>query len=156
MNQSPIGLDAAKSTELAASLNQLLANYQVFYMNVRGFHWNVAGEQFFTLHVKFEEEYNDLLEKVDTIAERILTLGARPSHAFSQYLANSDIKEAVDVSDGKECVKLVLAGYQQLINQQRKVLELANAAEDEGTAAMLSEYITSQEKLIWMYNAYLK
>lgn len=155
MNKSPIGLNAEKSNELAASLNKLLANYQIFYMNVRGFHWNVKGDSFFTLHPKFEEEYSDLLEKVDAIAERILTLGASPWHAFSQYLANSDIAEVTNITDGKECVKQLLAGYGQIIHQQRQVLELANAAEDEGTAALLSEYITSQEKLIWMYNAYL-
>jgi starvation-inducible DNA-binding protein len=68
-----IGLDPNKSAELATKLNTLLANYQVFYMNTRGFHWNIKGEKFFELHVKFEELYNDLILKIDEIAERVLT-----------------------------------------------------------------------------------
>lgn len=70
-----IGLDQQKAKELSTELNSLLANYQIFYMNTRGYHWNIKGEKFFELHVKFEEIYNDLLLKVDEIAERVLTLG---------------------------------------------------------------------------------
>ena len=87
-----IGLDEKKSAKLGDKLNELLANYQIFYMNVRGFHWNIKGEQFFELHVKFEETYNDLLLKVDEIAERILTLGQRPMHAYSTYIKASDTR----------------------------------------------------------------
>ncbi|RNC77716.1 DNA starvation/stationary phase protection protein, partial [Piscirickettsiaceae bacterium NZ-RLO2] len=80
-----IGLNQEKTAEISKELNKLLATYQVFYMNVRGFHWNIKGQQFFELHTKFEEIYNDLLTKVDEIAERILTLGEQPLHAYSQY-----------------------------------------------------------------------
>lgn len=65
-----IGLDKEKSKELVNHLNDLLANYQIFYQNLRGFHWNVKGSNFFELHAKFEEYYNDAIEKVDEIAER--------------------------------------------------------------------------------------
>ena len=73
-----IGLDKAKSAELSNQLNDLLANYSVFYQNTRGFHWNIKGDKFFELHVKFEELYTDAQEKVDLIAERILTLQGMP------------------------------------------------------------------------------
>jgi len=75
MAKNIIGLDEQQAQQLADSLNELLANYQVFYMNVRGYHWNIKGDKFFELHVKFEELYDDLLMKVDEVAERILTLG---------------------------------------------------------------------------------
>ena len=75
-----IGLDIDKSAELAALLNDLLANYSIFYQNTRGYHWNIRGNKFFELHVKFEELYNDLFVKIDDVAERILTLGHVPRH----------------------------------------------------------------------------
>lgn len=155
MKTSPIGLNIEQSNELAHKLNQLLANYQIFYMNVRGFHWNVTGDHFFVLHAKFEELYTDLLEKVDAIAERILTLGGKPDHDFSTYIQNSDILEIIDVSDGAQCVLHTVTGYKALIEQQRVLLDLADDANDEGTLSLMSEYITEQEKLIWMMNAYL-
>ena len=70
-----IGLDQEKAENLAKKLNTLLSNYSIFYQNTRGFHWNIQGDKFFELHLKFEEIYNDLLLKIDEIAERILTLG---------------------------------------------------------------------------------
>lgn len=155
MQTNRIGLDTEKSKQLAEKLNKLLANYQIFYMNVRGYHWNVRGPQFFELHVKFEEQYNDLLLKVDEIAERVLTLSHRPLHSFSDYLKNSEIKEAVNVTDGKTCVEGLLEGYKLLISMQREVMELAQEANDEGTATLMSDYITQQEKTVWMFSAWM-
>lgn len=155
-NQTRIGLDSSRSKQLAEQLNTLLANYQVFYINARGFHWNITGEKFFELHAKFEELYNDLLLKVDEIAERILTLGHTPLHTFSDYINTSTIKEAKNISDGKKAMQNVLNSFTNLISLQREVLELAGEAGDEGTNALMSDYIREQEKLVWMYSAYLK
>ncbi|HKM15828.1 MAG TPA: Dps family protein [Marinospirillum sp.] len=155
MNTNRIGLDIAKSQLLAEKLNTLLANYQIFYMNVRGYHWNIQGRQFFELHVKFEEQYNDLILKVDELAERILTLGHRPLHAFSDYIAQSSIKEHKQATDGKVCVEGLLVGYKQIIEMQRELLSVASEAGDEGTTALMSDYIGQQEKTVWMLSAYL-
>ncbi|SFC20642.1 starvation-inducible DNA-binding protein [Marinospirillum celere] len=155
MSTNRIGLDTAKATQLSEKLNQLLANYQIFYMNVRGYHWNIQGPEFFELHAKFEEQYNDLLLKVDELAERILTLGHRPMHAFSDYIENSEIKEHKQAHEGKVCVEGLLSGYKQLIQMQRDVMELAGQADDEGTASLMSDYISEQEKTVWMLSAYL-
>lgn len=81
-----IGLEPKETKTLAEKLNNLLANYQVFYRNARGFHWNITGEKFFELHAKFEELYNNLLVKVGEVAERILALGQAPLHTFSEYI----------------------------------------------------------------------
>lgn len=153
---SRIGLDSSKSKELAVQLNTLLANYQVFYINARGFHWNITGDKFFELHAKFEELYNDLLLKVDEIAERILTLGHTPLHTFSDYVETSTIKEAKNISSGKEAMQNVLDSFTNLITLQRQVLELAGETGDEGTNALMSDYIRQQEKMVWMYSSYLK
>lgn len=156
MSKSKIGLDTTKSKELAQKLNDLLANYSVFYQNVRGFHWNVQGSDFFELHVKFEELYNDLFIKIDEIAERILTLGFEPEHKFSNYAKVSKIKEAEKVNDGKNDVEQILSSFKILIKKQRSILALSGDLDDEGTNALMSDYIREQEKLVWMYSAYLK
>lgn len=151
-----IGLDTAKSKQLAEKLNLLLANYQVFYINARGFHWNIKGEKFFELHAKFEELYNDLLLKVDEVAERILTLGHTPLHSFSAYMKVATVKEVVNVSNGKDTVQSVVESFQTLLGVERELSRLAQEAGDEGTNALMSDYIRQQEKLVWMYSAYLK
>lgn len=92
-NNTQIGLDRKQSEALAIELNTLLANYQLYYQNTRGLHWNIKGKHFFELHVKFEEIYTDAQEKVDLIAERVLTLGFTPMHTFSDYLKHATIKE---------------------------------------------------------------
>lgn len=149
-----IGLNSAKSKELANQLNELLADYMVFYQNTRGLHWNIKGEKFFELHLKYEELYTNLLLKVDEIAERILTLGATPLHTFDDYKSVAKIKIVKNVSDGKEGVKATLKAFETVIVKQRALLNLSADAGDEGTNALMSDYIREQEKLVWMYSAY--
>ncbi len=150
-----IGLNNKESEKLAKELNELLANYSVFYQNVRGYHWNVKGEKFFELHTKFEELYNDLFVKIDDIAERILTLGYTPEYRFSKYLKIAQIKESKKTCDGIKNVKEILEAFQVLIKLQRKILDISGDIGDEGTNALMSDYIREQEKLVWMYSAFL-
>ncbi|HTO39069.1 MAG TPA: Dps family protein [Brumimicrobium sp.] len=151
-----IGLDAAKSERLAKKLNELLANYSIFYQNVRGYHWNIKGDKFFELHDKFQELYEDLFIKIDEVAERIRTLGHTPNHKFTDYLKESKIKESSEVADGTQDMKDTLDSFKKIIILQRELLDLSADAEDEGTNALMSDYISEQEKLVWMYSAYLK
>lgn len=153
--KNAIGLNQEKASELAEKLNNLLANYQVFYMNTRGFHWNIKGRKFFELHLKFEELYNDLVIKVDEIAERILTLEATPLHTFTEYLKISDIKETNHISEGDAAIKNILETFKTLLIKQREILALAAEADDEGTGALMSDYIREQEKLVWMYSSFM-
>lgn len=150
-----IGLDSVQSKQLADKLNELLANYSVFYQNTRGYHWNVKGEKFFELHLKFEELYTDMQTKIDEIAERILTLGHTPDHAYTEYKKISTVKESGKVSDGIAGVKDVLASMTVIITLQREIMNISADAGDEGTNAMMSDYIRAQEKLVWMYSAFL-
>jgi starvation-inducible DNA-binding protein len=150
-----IGLDKSKAKGLADKLNGLLADYMVFYQNTRGLHWNIKGEKFFELHLKFEELYTDLLLKVDEVAERILTLGATPLHTFVDYTNTAKIKSAKNISNGAEGVQSILNALETLIIKQRELLSLSADAGDEGTNALMSDYIREQEKLVWMYSSYL-
>lgn len=153
--KNAIGLDASQSAQLAKLLAELLADYSVFYQNVRGLHWNIKGEKFFELHLKFEELYNDILLKIDEVAERILTLGYSPDHTYSGYFGLSKIKESAKISDGREGVKEVVISLSILMELQREILALSGEIGDEGTNALMSDYIRAQEKMIWMYNSFL-
>ncbi len=153
--KNKIGLDKEKSKKLGVKLNKLLANYSVFYQNTRGYHWNIKGDNFFELHLKFEELYNDLLVKIDEVAERILTLGYSPNHRYSDYIKESEIQESKYVSDGVTAIRQILDAFTSLITLQREILKLSDEAGDEGTNALMSDYIREQEKLVWMYSAYV-
>ncbi len=150
-----IGLDSQKSRKVAELLNALLANYQIYYQNLRGFHWNVKGNRFFVLHSKFEELYNDAIVKVDELAERILTLGEIPLHSYAAYGRVASLKAVENVSEGDQCLKYILEDLSVLIAQERDIIRAAAEAGDDGTQDLLNPYISQQEKLVWMINAYL-
>lgn len=150
-----IGLENTDISQIITKLNGLLSSYHMFYINVRGYHWNVKGEHFFTLHPKFEELYTALQVQIDEIAERILTLGGTPLHAYSDFAQHTSISEDKNVKDGNTCVQGVVSGLQALIEEQRAVSAIAADADDQGSADLLDAYVQEQEKLVWMYNAFL-
>lgn len=152
-NLNQIGIDKKKSVEIIDRLNVLLADYHIFYQNVRGLHWNVKGKQFFILHEKYEELYDDLFEKIDEIAERILTLGQDPIHAYSDYLKMAGIKEAKNITDGMETVKVATDNLMHVLNVQREILALADEFGDQGTNDLMAGFIAGQEKLVWMFKS---
>ncbi len=150
-----IGLDAKKSEELSGDLNTLLANFQTYYQNLRGIHWNIKGKRFFDLHVKFEELYNDANIKVDEIAERILTLGGVPQHTFNDYIQNSKVPVGKNVTQDEDAIRLIVDSLTELLIIERKILGTSDDANDEGTNSMMSDFITEQEKTVWMMKAWL-
>jgi len=149
-----IHLDSIAAGKLVDSLQQLLADYQVFYTNLRGFHWNIKGNQFFVLHKQYEEMYNNVSEKADELAERILMLGGEPVNKFSEYLKVAKVKEVSGVSSASESLKNVLDSHSYFIGEERKLLALASELADEATVALMSDYLKEQEKLVWMLVAY--
>lgn len=151
-----IGLENDYRTEMIAKLNLYLSDVQITYMNVRGYHWNIVGKHFFSLHAKFEEIYDELNEMADEIAERILMLEGKPMHSFSEYIKVARVKERLDISSAKDTVKALLDDTATLLTAEREILSLAGDNNDEGTAALMSGYISEQEKMIWMFNSLLK
>ena len=136
-------------------MNILLAEMQNYYQNLRGVHWNIKGEQFFQLHPKFEELYLDAQEKVDLVAERILTLGATPLHTFEDYVEQSTVKVGKNISDAEKSVQLILDSIQELLKIERRILDRSAELDDEGTNSMMSDFISFQEKTAWMLKAFL-
>ncbi|AUP78142.1 Dps family protein [Flavivirga eckloniae] len=155
MTLNSLGLDTQKTKDLAGDLNRLLANFQTYYQNLRGIHWNIKGRQFFDLHVKFEELYDDANAKVDLIAERILTLGETPLHTFEDYVKQAKVPIGKNISQDDKAVRLIVDSLTELLKIERLILDKSDDANDEGTNSMMSDFITEQEKTIWMMKAWL-
>lgn len=155
MKKNVLGLNWAYVQQVQLGLNQLLSHYQVHYQNLRGFHWNIRGKNFFDLHLQFEVWYSDAQVKIDTIAERILTLGGTPLHTFDDYLAHNNIEVAQNMQQDEQSLTLVGKALQQLLALERHIKQLADEAQDEGTSALMSDYIREQEKHLWMIGAWL-
>ena len=130
-----IGLDSENAQQVVNLLNELLANYQIYYQNLRGFHWNVRGNRFFVLHAKFA------IEKVDEIAERILTLGGVPLHSYAAYTKVATLKAKENVTDGDACLRAVVEDVQVLLKQEREILSVAAEIGDDGTQDVFSYYV---------------
>ncbi|MCK8524310.1 DNA starvation/stationary phase protection protein [Aquimarina sp. D1M17] len=136
------------------ALNVLLADYHLHYQKLRNFHWNITGPNFFELHAKFEELYEDAKLKIDEIAERILTLRGKPLSNFSSYLDISNIKEAETNLTDHQMVSSVLEDHEALLQQLRSVSHEAEELKDEGTLDITGTYIGELEKTSWMLNAW--
>lgn len=150
-------IELENSTEEVVSiLNKLLSNYQLYYQNMRGFHWNLRGENFFELHVKFEEFYNSAALSIDEIAERILTLGGTPLHTYSDYESNADVQVYKNQTEGKVIMEYIWEMHNALLAIMRDAVKVAADKDDEGTQDLLSPMISALEKTNWMVGAWLR
>lgn len=151
-----LNLENKKVLPIVTELNVLLADYHVYYQKLRNFHWNILGKNFFDLHNKFEEMYNDTRIKIDEIAERIVTLKYHPISKLSDYIEVSKIKESSPLLTDEEMVESVIFDHKILLEQLSKVVDRANKASDEGTIDLIGGYIRDLEKSTWMLNAWAK
>lgn len=149
-----LGMKRNDVSKTVSQLNLLLANYHVYYQNLRNFHWNVNGENFFDLHNKFEELYDDARAKIDEIAERILTLRLRPLSNMSDYINTAAIDEADGFSSDYEMVDIILENHKVIIENMRNVIRAADEVGDEGTIDMIGGFLSSLEKKSWMLDAW--
>lgn len=136
-------------------LNNLLASYEIHYQNLRSLHWNVKGNNFFELHLKYEELYTRTQIIIDEVAERILTLGTTPLSRFSDYLAYSLIPENDLISDGKTGMNYILNAQKTLLELERSIMLESEEKADEGTNALMSDFVREKEKTNWMFAAWL-
>lgn len=156
MKLNNIGLPKKEAEIVAAELNILLANFQIYYQNLRGLHWNIRGKRFFDLHLKFEELYNDSQLKIDLIAERVLTLDTTPLHTFEDYIKYNKLEIGKNINNDELAIQLILDSLVKLLKIERVILKKASEIEDEGTTSMMSDFIVEQEKTIWMMKAWLE
>ncbi|MBR9921207.1 MAG: DNA starvation/stationary phase protection protein [Bacteroidetes bacterium] len=149
-----LGIEKEKLTTVVDQLNQLLADYHVYYQNLRNHHWNISGENFFDLHQIFEELYDDAKIKIDEIAERILTLRFNPVSNLSSYLKMTRVTEASYHEDDHAMVMSALSDHKVLIEDMRDVIEAAGKVSDEGTIDMVGSFLENLEKRSWMLDAW--
>lgn len=156
MKTSEIGLKKNDVLDLVDHLNVLLANYQIHYQKLRGCHWNIRGNDFFTLHIKFEELYNNAQLTIDELAERILTLGKSPLSTFEDYIQLAELKEIkTENLSAEKMVSAIIDDFSKLIKIEREVIENATEnAKDEGTADMVIGFMKFKEKTSWMLRAW--
>jgi starvation-inducible DNA-binding protein len=142
-------------SELVKKLNVLLSSYQIAYFNIRASHWMIKGENFFELHKLFETAYNDATEKIDAIAERILTLGGSPLLTASEMLNKSTIKENAVNGAQEKCVIAMLDDLKSLSVIENEVVKMAQEHEDVVTADLVTKYLGEQQKVSWMLSQFL-
>lgn len=136
-------------------LNILLSSYQLHYQNLRSLHWNVKGENFFELHLKYEELYTRTQIIIDDLAERLLVLEITPFSSFTDYLKNSFVQENEIISNGIKGMQYILDAQKALLEKEREILLIATEQYDEGTVSLISDLIREKEKTNWMFNAWL-
>ncbi|OAS17332.1 DNA starvation/stationary phase protection protein [Paenibacillus oryzisoli] len=145
-----------KASPLTEMLDKQVANFSVLYMKLHNYHWYVKGENFFTLHIKFEELYTEATLHLDTIAERMLSLRAVPTATLKEHLQMASIKEAKKTeSDASSMVKQLVDDFTMICAELTEGIELAEDNKDQPTADMLIAIRSSLEKHSWMLAAYL-
>lgn len=155
MTKIDIGISENDRTDIAHGISKLLADSYTLYLQTHNFHWNVTGPQFRELHLMFEEHYTELAEAVDEIAERIRTLGIAAPGTYKAFNELSAIEEVEGVPEAIEMVRLLCHGHEQVVKTSRDVLKLAQDADDESTAALVSDRMRVHEKTAWMLRAML-
>jgi starvation-inducible DNA-binding protein len=150
MTDIDIGIKKDDRLKIAEGLKILLADSYTLYLQTHNFHWNVTGIHFRELHLMFEEHYTELAVAVDDIAERIRTLDVSAPGTYKEFARLSSIKEVEGVPSSADMVDLLTKGHEQVVKTSRQVLKLAQAADDESTAALVSDRMRIHEKTAWM------
>ncbi|MDN2663053.1 MULTISPECIES: Dps family protein [Psychromonas] len=153
MTEIDIGISKENRAEISEGLKRLLADSYTLYLQTHNFHWNVTGPQFRELHLMFEEHYTELAVAVDDIAERIRTLGDAAPGTYKEFARLSSIEEVEGVPSASDMVSLLTKAHEQVVKTSRKVLKVAQEADDESTASLVSDRMRIHEKTAWMLRA---
>lgn len=150
-----IGIEENDRKDIADGLCRLLADTYTLYLKTHYFHWNVTGPLFNSLHLMFEQQYTELALAVDSIAERIRTLGYTAPGSYSEYAELSSIEETRNVPKAEEMVELLVEGNEAVVRTARSVFPIAEKANDESTADVLTQRMSLHEKNAWMLRSML-
>lgn len=143
------------TASLEQVLNRQVANLNVLYVKVHNFHWYVKGEQFFALHVKFEELYNDITLKMDEVAERLLSIKGSPAATMKEYLEIATIQEATGKEDARGMVQSLIEDFATVSEELTEGIELAENASDQPTADLFIKIRSDPEKQQWMLRSFM-
>ena len=151
-----IGIGAKEREQIAQGLARVLADTYTLYLKTHAFHWNVEGPMFNTLHLMFMEQYTELWNALDLIAERIRSLGFPAPGTYAEFAKLSSIEEAPGVPEAMEMVRLLVSGHEAVARTVRSVFPTADKAHDESTADMLTQRLQVHEKTAWMLRSLLR
>lgn len=151
-----IGISEKDRRKIAEGLSRLLADNFTLYLKTHNFHWNVTGPMFQTLHLMFEQQYNELWLALDAIAERIRALGMPAPATAAEYAKLSSIAETQGVPEAKEMVRILVEGHEAVARTARKLFPAVDKASDEPTADLLTQRMQVHEKTAWMLRSLLE
>ncbi len=151
-----IGINEKDRAAIAGGLSKLLADTYTLYLKTHNFHWNVKGPMFQTLHLLFEQQYNELALAVDLIAERIRALDFPAPGTYKEYASLSSIKETEGVPKATEMIQLLVEGQESVVRTARSIFPIVDAAKDEPTADLLTQRMQVHEKSAWMLRSLLE
>jgi len=150
-----IGIARQQREDIAAGLSKLLADSYSLYLKTHNYHWNVTGPMFNTLHQMFEEQYTELAAAVDEIAERIRALGVRAPGSYSAFSELTRIEEGSGEESAEEMIRQLVVGQETVVRTARDVFPVADAANDEPSADLLTQRMQIHEKNAWMLRSML-
>ncbi|HBS46003.1 General stress protein 20U [compost metagenome] len=143
------------TTSLEQIMNRQVANLNVLYVKIHNFHWYVKGEQFFSLHVKFEDLYNEVTLQMDEVAERLLSIKGSPAATMKEYLELATIQEATGKEDTRGMVQSLIEDFATISEELTEGIELAEEIKDQPTSDMFIKIRGDLEKHQWMLRSYL-
>ncbi len=151
-----IGIDKQDRAIISAGLSKVLADTYTLYLQTHNFHWNVTGPLFNTLHLMFEQQYTELATAVDEIAERIRALGFPAPGTYQDYAKLTRVEEVSGVPSAEEMIRILVEGQETVVRTAREVFPLAEKANDEPTADLLTQRMQVHEKTAWMLRSLLE
>jgi starvation-inducible DNA-binding protein len=140
---------------LSGIINKQVANWSVLYIKLHQYHWYVKGQQFFTLHTKFEELYNEASTYIDELAERLLALGGQPVATMTKFLEIATVQEAEGSETAEQMVQVTIDDFTKIIDELKEGLKIAQSVNDEATSDLFLGIHASLEKHVWMLGSFL-
>ena len=151
-----IGIDEEHRTQIANGLSRVLADTYTLYLKTHYFHWNVTGPMFQTLHLMFEQQYNELALAADLVAERIRALNAPAPGSYSAFSKLTSIPEETGVPKAEDMVRQLVDGHETVIRVARSVFPIAEKGADQVTMDLLTQRMQVHEKTAWMLRSLLE
>ena len=151
-----IGIDAKNREQIATSLSKVQADTYTLYLKTHNYHWNVTGPMFQTLHLMFEQQYNELWLAVDLVAERIRALGFPAPGTSRQLAALTSIKDEDGVPKALEMIKHLVDGHETVARTSRSAFKIADEVHDQPTCDLLTQRMQIHEKTAWMLRSLLE
>jgi len=152
-----IGIDEADRSAIAQGLSRLLADTYTLYLTTHNFHWNVTGPMFSTLHAMFMQQYTDLWNAVDPVAERIRALGHFAPGSYADFGKLASVPDApAQPPKAMEMVRVLVRGHEAVARTARELVPIADKAGDEPTLDLLTQRLDFHEKTAWMLRSLLE